>query len=337
MNIGLIGAGRIGRIHAEIIKKHVVGAKIIQIAEPMMNEEVVAWAASVGVENVVKDFNEVLKNPDVDAVFICSSTDTHTDVIKASAKAGKDIFCEKPISFDIDAIIEALNVVKECGVKMQIGFNRRFDHNFRKIHDLTRDGKVGDVHYVKVTSRDCAPPPIPYIEVSGGIYLDMMIHDFDMARYLAGSEVDEVYATGNVLIDPAIGEAGDIDTAVAVLKFENGAIGIIDDSRQAVYGHDQRVEVIGSGGCPMARNDTDTAVDYYGSSCKESDNPIAPFRVRYEMAYATEVQEFVNSIKNGTDILVTGYDGLQPILIALAAKESLAIGKPVKVRKIPEI
>lgn len=337
MNIGLIGAGRIGRIHAEIMKKHVKGAEVIQVAEPMLNDETVEWAKSIGITNVVKDYKEVLANPEIDAVFICSSTDTHTDIIKDAARAGKHIFCEKPISFDIDAILDAFKVVKECGVKMQIGFNRRFDHNFRKIHDMVRSGKVGDVNYVKVTSRDCAPPPIPYIKVSGGIYLDMMIHDFDMARYLAGSEVEEVYATGSVLVDQAIGEAGDIDTAVAVLKFENGAIGIIDDSRRAVYGHDQRVEVFGSDGCLVAGNDTETSVAYYTSESRHSDNPIAAFRVRYEMAYAAEEQEFVDAINNGTDVLVDGYDGLQPILIALAAKESLKAGKPVKVRKIDRV
>ena len=337
MNIGLIGAGRIGRIHGEILTKHVTGAKITVVAEVYANGETIAWANGLGIGKVVKDYHEVLADPAVDAVFICSSTDTHTQIIMEAARAGKQIFCEKPISYDIDKIVEALRVVKECGVKLQIGFNRRFDHNFGKIRAMVQDGKVGDVQVVKITSRDPAPPPIPYIKVSGGIFLDMMIHDFDMARFLSGSEVAEVYAQGAVLVDPAIGEAGDVDTAIVSLKFANGALGVIDNSRQAVYGHDQRVEVFGSKGCLAARNDTDTSVDYYTPDCMVSDNPIRPFRVRYELAYATEVQAFVDAVNEGKAPAVDGWDGLQPILIGLAATQSLKEGKPVTVRRLDRI
>ncbi len=337
MMLGIIGAGRIGKIHAEIITKHITDAKIKTIAEPYLNEETVKWAEDIGVGIVTKDYQDILRDPDIKAVVICSSTDTHTQIIMEAARAGKQIFCEKPISFDVEQIVAALKVVKECGVKLQIGFNRRFDHNFKKVRDMVKDDKIGDVQIVKVTSRDPAPPPIPYIKVSGGIFLDMMIHDFDMARYLAGSEVIEVYANGGVLIDSAIGEAGDVDTAVAVLKFANGAVGIIDNSRKAVYGHDQRVEVFGSKGCLNAKNDTETAVEYMNSDGKVSDNPIRPFRVRYEMAYAAEMQTFVDAVNNEQDVPVNGYDGLQPILIGLAATKSMKEQRPVVVQKIAKI
>lgn len=337
MNIGLIGAGSIGRIHAEILRKHITGAQITVVAEVYANDETVEWANGLGIGKVVKDYHEVLADPAVDAVFICSSTDTHTQIIMEAARAGKQIFCEKPISYDIEKIVEALRVVKECGVKLQIGFNRRFDHNFGKIRSMVQDGKIGGVQVVKITSRDPAPPPIPYIKVSGGIFLDMMIHDFDMARFLSGSEVETVYAQGAVLVDPAIGEAGDVDTAIVTLRFANGALGVIDNSRQAVYGHDQRVEVFGAKGCLIARNDTDTAVDYYAPEGMTSDNPIRPFRVRYEAAYAAEAQAFVDAVSNGEELAVDGWDGLQPILIGLAATQSLKEGKPVAVRRLDKL
>lgn len=337
INIGLIGAGRIGRIHAEIMARHVTGAKITMAAEAFANRETEEWANAVGIPVLTKDYHEILDSPEVDAVMICSSTDTHTQIIGEAAAAGKQIFCEKPISYDIDQILEALRLVKKYGVALQIGFNRRFDHNFKKVRDMVAAGKIGDVQIVKITSRDPAPPPVSYIKVSGGIFLDMMIHDFDMARYLSGSEVEEVYARGAVLVDPEIGKAGDVDTAIVTLKFANGAIGVIDNSRQAVYGHDQRVEVFGSGGCLTAGNDTESSVDYYAPDGRMSDNPIRPFRVRYEAAYANEVQAFVDAVSGKGEPPVDGWDGLQPILIGLAATESMKTGLPVAVRKYPKI
>ena len=189
----------------------------------------------------------------VDAVLICSSTDTHVPLIEQAAQAGKHIFCEKPVSMDLSQTQAAVSAVQKAGVKLQIGFNRRFDHNFRRIRAHVQDGTIGDPHIIKITSRDPSPPPAEYIRVSGGIFMDMMIHDFDMARYLSGSEVEEVYAQGNVLINPVFAEHGDVDTAIVTMTFANGAIGVIDNSRQAVYGYDQRLKYLAQWAAPQRR------------------------------------------------------------------------------------
>lgn len=334
MNIGLIGAGRIGKIHAEIMTKHVPQAKIKTLYDPFVNEEIEEWAKELGISKVTKNQDDILNDPEIKAVMICSPTNTHTDFIIAAARAGKQIFCEKPISFDVDQIIEALKVVKECGVKLQIGFNRRFDHNISRLKNSIKAGAVGDVHIVKITSRDAAPPPVSYVKVSGGIFLDMTIHDFDQARFLADSDVMEVYAQGAVLIDPEIGKAGDVDSAIVTLKFASGALGVIDNSRKSGYGWDQRAEVHGSKGCAIADNDALTTVKYIYGDNTSCDAPLSSFQDRYELAYAKEVELFIDAIINDKEVAVNGYDGLQPVLIALAAKESLKEGRPVKVRKV---
>ncbi|MEL7656896.1 MAG: inositol 2-dehydrogenase, partial [Bacillota bacterium] len=246
MKVGIIGAGRIGKVHAKNIAMFVPEMKIKCLADPFMNEETEAFAKQYGIEKTTKDAADILNDPEIEAVLICSSTDTHSKYIIEAAKAGKHIFCEKPIDYDLDKVREAIDTAKNAGVKLQIGFCRRFDHNHRAVYDMVKSGKVGKVNIIKISSRDPEPPSIAYVKVSGGIFYDMMIHDFDMARFLAGSEVTEVSAVGSVLVDPAIGEAGDVDTAIVTLKFESGAIGVIDNSRKAVYGYDQRVEVFGS-------------------------------------------------------------------------------------------
>lgn len=213
----------------------------------------------------------------------------------------------------------------------QVGFNRRFDHNFKAVRQLVTDGKVGDVHIVKVTSRDPAPPPVEYVKVSGGLFLDMMIHDFDMVRYLSNSEVEEVFASGAVLVDPAIGEAGDVDTAVVTLKFKNGALGIIDNSRKAAYGYDQRVEVFGSKGCVTVENDTDNSTKLSTEESVTSLKPKYFFLERYKDSFIDEVNCFFDAIRNGTKPIVGSADGLNAVKVALAAKESLATGRPVKI------
>ena len=202
----------------------------------------------------------MLADPEIGAVIVCSSTDTHADIVIAAAEKGKHIFCEKPVDLTVAKVKKALAAVQKAGVKIQVGFNRRFDHNFRRVRDQVRDGAIGDPHIVRITSRDPAPPPPEYVKVSGGIFLDMTIHDFDMARYLAGSEAVEVYAKGAVLVDPAIGKAGDVDTAVVTITFQNGCIAVIDNSRKATYGYDQRVEVFGSKGRLACTNDTPSSV-----------------------------------------------------------------------------
>lgn len=330
IKIGIIGAGRIGRLHAENIMNNIKSVEIKSISD-LYADKIKDWAYDIGIKNVIDDYKEIINDPDIDAVLICSSTDTHAQFIIESAQAGKHIFCEKPIDHDVDIIKKALEAVNKAGVKLQVGFNRRFDHNFKKVHEMVQEGKIGEPHIIKITSRDPAPPPIDYIKVSGGLFLDMMIHDFDMARFLSGSEVEEVYAAANVLVDQAIKDAGDVDTAIVTLKFKNGAIGVIDNSRKAVYGYDQRVEVFGSKGCAAAMNDVPTTAVLSTSEAVISDKPKYFFLERYTDAYINELKEFFDSILNDKKPPVTGIDGLKPVLIGLAAKKSMEEGRSVKV------
>lgn len=335
MKIGLIGAGRIGKLHGELLTYHVPEAEIKAVADIHI-DQAEQWAEKLNISKskLTTDHTTILKDSEIEAVLICSSTDTHSQFIIESAEAGKHIFCEKPIDFDIDRIRAALRAVKEAGVKLQIGFNRRFDHNFRKVREAVEDGKIGDVHMVKITSRDPAPPPIEYVKVSGGIFLDMSIHDFDMARYLSASEVEEVYAQGAVLIDPAIGDVGDLDTAVITLKFKNNAMGVIDNSRQAVYGYDQRVEVFGSKGCVEVQNDVPNSSKLSTSDGVIIEKPLYFFLERYRMSYVEELKAFVDAIINDKEPQVTGNDGLQPVLIGLAALKSLREKRAVKIEEV---
>jgi len=333
MKLGLIGAGRIGKLHAELLNAHVPAAEIKTVAEIYI-DEVKEWANRHRILNLTTDYADILNDAEIEAVLICSSTDTHARLITEAADAGKHIFCEKPIDFNIEKIKQALTSVKAAGVKLQIGFNRRFDHNFKKVHELVASGKVGDVHIVKITSRDPAPPPTEYLKVSGGIFLDMTIHDFDMARFLSLSEVEEVYAQGAVLIDPAIGELGDVDTAIITLKFKNGAVGVIDNSRQAVYGYDQRVEVFGSKGCVEVKNDFPNSAKLSTAEGVVSEKPLYFFLERYKMSYVEELKAFVDAVANDQEPAVSGNDGLQPVLIGVAALKSLTEKRPVKVEEL---
>ena len=267
-------------------------------------------------------------------MLICSSTDTHADIAIEAAEAGKHIFCEKPVDLTPEKVNAVIAAVKKAGVKLQVGFNRRFDHNFANVRAMVADVKIGDVHIVKITSRDPAPPPAEYSAVSGGMFLDMTIHDFDMARFLAGSEVTEVYANATCLVDPAIGAAGDVDTAVISLKFANGAVGVIDNSRRAAYGYDQRVEVFGSKGAAVASNDTPTNVVFMGDEGVVADKPLYFFLERYMQSFRDEMLQFVEAVLEDKATPTTGEDGLNSILVALAAKKSVAEGRPVQLSEM---
>lgn len=332
VKVGIIGAGRIGKLHAENLVRF-PSAEVKAISD-IFADQVKDWAESKGIQDVYDDYQVIINDPEIDAVFICSSTNTHTQIIIEAAKAGKHIFCEKPISFDIEQTKRALQVVKETGVKLQIGFNRRFDHNFKRVQEMVTAGKVGETHIVKVTSRDPNPPTPDYIKVSGGLFIDMAIHDFDMARFLSGSDVEEVYVQGAVLVDPIFGELEDVDTAVITLKFKNGAIGVIDNSRKAVYGYDQRVEVFGSLGCATVKNDFPNAAELTTDEGVYTDKPKYFFLERYLDAYVEETREFVDCILYNKDVSVSGYDGLQAELMAHAAKKSFKEGRPVKLSEI---
>jgi len=330
IKVGVIGAGRIGKIHASNIIKNFADVEVKAVADINADTTVRDWAAKLGIQHVYADYKKVIEDQDIDAVIICSSTDTHSQITIEAAQAGKHIFCEKPIDYDIDRIHQALEAVNVAGVKFQVGFNRRFDHNFKKVRELIQKGSIGDVQIVKVISRDPTPPPAEYVKVSGGMFLDMTIHDFDMVRYLTGSEVIEVYANAAVLVDKAIGEAGDVDTVLISLKFANGAIGMIDNCRQAVYGYDQRVEILGTKGSISVANDTPTTVIVSTERFVSSDKPKYFFLERYMESFEAELKAFFNCIVNDTDPIVTGIDGLKPVLIGLAAKQSYQKGTPIR-------
>ena len=333
IRFGVIGAGRIGKIHAENLATRVPGASVAAIAD--VNQAAAQeLAARLHVPAVYADYHAILSDPEIDAVAICSSTDTHAKIVGEAARAGKHIFCEKPIDHDLAKIDAALQAVADAGVKLQIGFNRRFDPNFLHVREMVAAGKIGEPHIVRITSRDPAPPPAEYAAASGGMFLDMTIHDFDMARYLSGSEVVEVYAAAAVLVDPAIGAAGDVDTAVITLRFANGAIGTIDNSRKAVYGYDQRVEVFGSGGMLQAFNNTPHNDFYANAEGVTSAKPLYFFLERYTESFIAEMRAFVESIQQDCPPPVTGADGRVPVLIAMAAKKSHDENRPVKLSEV---
>ena len=331
VTFGIIGAGRIGKLHADNLLSRVDGARLKAITDPFLDED---WAASRNIPLTGKDHRILLDDPEIDAILIGSPSAEHAPQMIECAEAGKHIFCEKPIALDPEIIRNALAEVDKSGVKLQVGFNRRFDPNFAAVQQQVVSGVLGDPHIIRITSRDPAPPPAEYVAGSGGMFLDMTIHDFDMARFLSGSEVTEVHAYGTVLVDPEIGKAGDIDTAVISLKFANGALGIIENSRKAVYGYDQWVEVFGSKGTAMADNNTPTSMVVYNESGTIRDKPLYFFLERYEAAFIDEMKAFVNAIREDKTTAVSGKDGLAPVLIALAAQESLKSRKPEKVDSV---
>jgi myo-inositol 2-dehydrogenase/D-chiro-inositol 1-dehydrogenase len=333
VTFGVIGAGRIGKIHAGNLATHIAGVKLKAIADVAL-PSAQKTAERFHVPVATADYHEILADPEIDAVAICSSTNTHAMIAIEAAETGKHIFCEKPISQDLTKIDAVLTAVEKAGVKLQIGFNRRFDPNFQKVRQLVAEGKIGDPHILRISSRDPSPPPIEYVKVSGGIFLDMTIHDFDMARYQMGCEVLEVYVAGAVMVDPAIGDAGDIDTAVITLKFENGAIGTIDNSRKAVYGYDQRVEVFGSGGMVAVSNNTPDTHVYSNAEGVFSALPLYFFLERYTESFIIEMREFVECIENNTAPPVTGIDGRIPVLMGMAAWKSYKENRPVKLSEV---
>ena len=333
LNIGIIGAGRIGKVHMQSITYNVPTAKVLGITD-VFKDGLQELADKYGIEKVYNDYKEMLADKDIDAVLVCSSTDTHADISIEAAQAGKHVFCEKPVDLTPEKVKAVIEAVEKAGVKLQVDFNRRFDHNFAHVRSLINEGKVGNLELIKITSRDPEPPPAEYAAVSGGMFLDMTIHDFDMARFLAGADVTEVYASATCLVDPAIGEAGDVDTAIINLKFENGALGVIDNSRRAAYGYDQRIEVFGSLGAAMASNDTPTNVTVMNSDGVTTDKPLYFFLERYMQSFRDEMVQFVDAVLNDKPTPTTGLDGLNSILVALAAKKSVKEGRPVKISEI---
>ncbi len=335
LRLGIVGAGRIGNVHAQSVTYHIPEAEIAAVTD-VNGEAAKKLAARFGIPKYSTDYRDVVDDPTIDAVLVCSPTPTHAEIAIAAMRAGKHVFCEKPVDLTIEKIRETARVAQETGMKLQIGFNRRFDHNHGRVRQLAQDGTLGAVEIIKITSRDPEPPSPEYAASSGGLYIDMMIHDFDMAMYLAGCDVTEVYAMGTSLVDKRIGAAGDVDTAIVTLTFENGALGVIDNSRRAAYGYDQRVEVFGSLGMAAGENDGDSTVRVSTAAGVMSDKPQFFFLERYMASFIEEMKQFIAAVVNDTDVPVGIHAGLMSVVMAKAAKKSLDEHRPVRISEILE-
>lgn len=332
ISLAILGAGRIGRLHARLITHQIDEIRVAGIYDtaPGLAEKA---GGRLGIP-AASSLEELVTDPGIDAVAICSSTDSHMEHMTAAAAAGKAVFCEKPLSLNLEEVDRGLAAVEAAGVPLQVGFNRRFDPSHRAVAEAVRNGEVGEVQLVRITSRDPEPPPLPYIEVSGGIFLDMTIHDFDMARFVTGSEVTEVFAKGDVLTDPAIGRAGDLDTAAVMLTHDNGALTMIDNSRRAAYGYDQRVEAFGSAG--MAASDNPAVTTSTIRTDRGGRTSVLPyfFEDRYIPSYLAEWRAFAEMMSGGGPSPVTGHDGREPLIMGLAAQRSVREWRPVPTAEI---
>jgi myo-inositol 2-dehydrogenase/D-chiro-inositol 1-dehydrogenase len=328
IRIAVLGAGRIGRIHGRNAASH-SNARLVAVADPHgPSAEALAGATGAAVAPI----EEIVERSDVDAILVCTPTTTHADLIERGARAGKAVFCEKPVDLSSARIQSCLAVVEKAGTPLMIGFNRRFDPNFAALRKRLADGEVGEVELVTILSRDPGPPPVSYIVTSGGLFRDMMIHDLDMARFLLlGDEPVEVHAVGSSLVDPEIGRAGDVDTAAVLLKTSKGRIVQISNSRRATYGYDQRVEVHGSKGMIRAGNIHRTTVEVANAAGITADPVQDFFLERYADAYRAELDAFLTAVAGGNKPEPTGRDGLMAQRLADAATESAATGKPVRV------
>lgn len=331
LRCGVIGIGRVGKMHVE--NMYLLPQLDIICAADYFIEEMSDWLYSVNITSGYKNYQELLQRDDIEAVFIFTSTDMHEEIVTAAAQAGKHIFCEKPLSMNEDeqASMAVLRKVKEKGVTLQVAFNRRFDPQFHEVFELVRSGKIGRPQMIKITSRDPDLLPHDLIKRIGGLIFDFTMHDFDMARFMMQDEVSEVYVKGNTLIDPSLKNIDDVDTLAVMLTFRNGGYALIDNSRRAVYGYDQRVEVFGSEGMAYADNVSESTVKVFNSQHCIMKNPLPDFTVRYREAYRTEILHFIDSVLHHTPVVCTGEDALLAQRIAIAAQQSLKSGLPVKI------
>ncbi len=332
INLVVIGTGRMGSVHVRNIVQQIPEANLVAICDIRL-EVAKTVARECGVERVVQDYRELLQDPAVEAVLIATSTNTHAQIIQDCANAGKHIFCEKPLALELDKIDAALEVVALKGVKLMVGFNRRFDKSFQKVREIVSSGEIGQPCILRITDRDPDFPAMEFLRVSGGIFLDLTIHDFDMARFQVG-EVDEVFAIGNVLLEPKLKEFGDTDTNIVTLKFTNGAVGAIDNSRKAVYGYDQRLEVFCSNGTAMAENEMETTIRKGTQEGFLSAKPPHFFMQRYAPCYVDEVRKFIECVRENTPTSTTGADGRAAVVLGYAAVKSLRENRPVKISEI---
>jgi myo-inositol 2-dehydrogenase/D-chiro-inositol 1-dehydrogenase len=328
IRVGLLGAGRIGRIHGGNVAAH-GRATLAAVADV---DTAAAHAVAKSADAAVTGVDAILDAPDIDAVFICTPTDTHAGLIERAARTGKAVFCEKPIDFEVARVRSCLDVVRGSGAKLMVGFNRRFDPSFAAIRRRIAGGEIGAVELVTILSRDPAPPPASYIARSGGLFRDMMIHDLDMARFLLGEEPVEVQAVGSCLVDPQIGAAGDIDTAAVLLKTSRGKIAQISNSRRASYGYDQRIEVHGSLGMLAAGNQHATSIEYASAAGYRRDPALPFFLDRYADAYRRELDAFVAAILDGAPLEPSGEDGLRALMLADAAAAAARTGHPARLQ-----
>lgn len=325
LKIGLLGCGRIGQVHARSIKA-LKNAKIVAVSD-FFEEAAQKLADDLGAD--VRSTDEIITSDDIDAVIIGTPTDTHFDIIHSAASTSKAIFCEKPVDMSADRIRECIEAVEKAGVPFFTAFNRRFDPNFAAVQSRIASGEIGDVEMVTILSRDPSPPPLSYVKSSGGLFRDMMIHDFDMARFLLGEEPIEVYAVGSALVDAEVGKLGDVDTAAVTLKTASGKICQISNSRRATYGYDQRLEVHGSKGMLRAENQLENTVELASDAGFRRAPTLNFFLERYEAAYLREMTGFVDAVLAGDAMSPSIHDGLRAQLIADAATQSCQSGKPV--------
>ena len=332
INIGILGLGRIGRIHLENLSTRIEGVRVLAAMNP--SEEGRKFAQKFNVPLITSNADDVINHPDIDAILICTSTNVHADYVIKVARAGKAIFCEKPLDLSLQKVRETLAVVKQSGVPLMLAFNQRLDPNFQEVKQALLKRRIGKLRSIHIISRDPGPPPIPYIKASGGLFLDMTIHDFDMARYLVGDEVKEVFARGYNLVDPEIGKAGDIDSAYVMLTFNNDVTVVIENCRHASYGYDQRLEVFGSEGMMKAENPLKTTNWVMDKEGVHLSRNLDFFIDRYAESYRLEMKAFIESLEQKIPMPITGDDGLSAMLIALAANISVKENRVVKIEEL---
>lgn len=325
LRVGLLGAGRIANVHARAVAGH-AKSELVAVSD-VLPENAAKIADAYGA--AVKSSDEIIADPDINAILIATSTDTHSDFIEAAAAAGKAVLCEKPVDLSLERAQACQAKVAGADAPIMIGFNRRFDPSFGALQRAVRDGEIGQPELLSVTSFDPAPPPVAYIKVSGGLFRDMMIHDFDMSHFIMGDAPATIMATGSSIIDPEIGKAGDIDTAVVTMTYDDGRIAVIKNSRRAAYGYDQRVELLGSTGLLQVNNMMENTVVKATQAGVTGAKPTYFFLERYMPAYEAEWAAFVDAVTDGASVPVTLEDGVTALAMAEAATQSIQSGAPV--------
>lgn len=328
MKVAVVGVGRIGKMHTENIVYGMPDVTVKAIVDPIPQSQ---WVEKLKIPIYTDDLNEVLNDGEIDAVIIATSSTAHVELIQQCAAAGKHIFCEKPIAFLPEKVESAVKSAERAGVKLQVGFNRRFDPNYQEVQKAVAAGKIGTPHIIRITNRDPKRPSHEFLKHCGGFFLDFSIHDIDMARYVTNDDIIEVYAAGGVLIDPETAKFDDIDTAVITLKMARGAFCLIDNSRETNYGYDQRLEVFGPGGNICAENVRGTSIQITTDAGNLQAPPIWDFMVRYKASFMNQMREFINCVRNDTLPIVDGYDAVKAVTVAVAAKESLKTNQPIKI------